>query len=116
PLEIERKLWAVEIFPDGRRWKWMGSQRRRWRFEGRNPLAVERSKPPVFIPDHFLNRCFAAKRAATAVAQGTSAEVNHVSVAGLCFDEVSVTGALKWRIGPMARAQEISVRMQFVRA
>src|SRR5689334_23483260 len=42
----------------------------------------------------------------------SAAEVNHVSIAALRFDEVSVTCALKWRIGPMARTQKISVRSE----
>src|SRR3954464_10638925 len=81
PLEIEREIGPVKIFAGGIAGEWMCWQRRRGGFEGWNSLRVESSEPAVFTPSHLLNRCFAAKRAAAAVAQRTAAKINHIRFA-----------------------------------
>ena len=96
--------------------KWMSGQCRRGRFDGGNSLSVQRAQPAVLAPNHFLNRRFAAERAAAAIAQRPADEIDHVGFAVLRFDEIGVAGALQLGVGPMARAQDVSVGMQFVGA
>src|SRR5690348_2305072 len=116
PLEIDRKLRLVEIGAGGRGGKRMRRQTGSRCGGGRQSFSVERAQPIVLAPNHFLNRGFAAKRAAPTIAQWPSAEVDHVSVSVLCFDKVSVAGSLEFHVRPMARAHDAGVRMQFVEA
>ena len=76
--------------------------------------SVVRSQPSG-APRHRLDGGFAAQRAAAAVAQRPAAEIDHVGLAVLRFDEVGVAGALQLDVGPVARAQDVDVGMQFVR-
>ena len=43
-----------------------------------------------------------------------AAEIDHVGFAVLRFDEIGVAGALQLGVGPVARAQDVGVGMQFV--
>ncbi len=94
----------------------MSRECRRRRFNRRNPLSVQRAEPAVLTPDHFLNRGFAAERAATTVAQGPATQVDHVGLSVLGFDEVRMAGPLQFRIRALAGAENVRVRMQFVGA
>ena len=98
PLEIDGQLRAVEIFARRRRREWVNRQRRRGRFDGRKTLPIQGAQPAVPAPNHFLNRRFAAERAAAAIAQRPAAEINHVSLAVLRFDQVGVAGALQFDV------------------
>jgi hypothetical protein len=92
----------------------MRRQRGRGGFEGRDALAVERPQPAVRRPFHWLNRGLATERAPSAVVQWTTAEIDHVGLAGLCFDEIGVTSALERSVGTMTRAHNIDIRMKLV--
>ena len=72
-------------------------------------------EPAVLAPEHFLDRGLAAQDAAAAVLQRPAAEIDHVGLAGLRLHEVGMAGALQRRIGPVARAENVSVGMQLVR-
>ena len=77
--------------------------------------SVVRSQPSA--PHcHRLNRRLASERAAAAVAERPAAEIDHVGLSRLRLDEVGVARALQRDVGTMARAQDVHVGMQLVRA
>ncbi len=106
PLEVDRQLRRVEILTRRRRGKLVGGQGWRGRLQRRNSLPVQGPQPAVLAPDHLLNGRFPAKRAAAAVLQRPAAEIDHVRLAGLRFDEVGMTGALQFGVRAMPRAED----------
>src|SRR3954471_8445504 len=93
----------------------MGRQSGSRRFGGWNSFGRFSAQPIIFTPNHFLNRSFAPERAATAVANGPAAKIDHISFAVLRLDQVGVTSSLKFHVWAIAGAEDVSVRMQFVR-
>src|SRR6187397_3178490 len=103
PLELDRQLGGIEVLPLRPRRKRMTGQSWRWRLERRHPVSVDRPKPLVRRPHHRLNRRFPSQRASAAIAKWPSAQIDHIGLATLRFDQIRMTSPLQRRVRSLAR-------------
>src|SRR3954468_4980716 len=92
----------------------MRRQSRRLDFSRRQSLSIDSSHPTVSAPLHLLNGSFTSECAATAIMQGPTAKIDHVSLAILSLHQIGMPRTLQFDVGTMPRAQDAGVGMQFV--
>src|SRR3984957_21196726 len=90
-------------------------QIRRWCFQLRDALAIQRVKPAIIAPGHFLDRGLAPQNTAAAILERATAEINHVSLTRLGLDEIGMARTLRRRIRTRPGAENIRLGMKLIR-